>query len=104
MRLENTALEKRKQCRLLGIGNRKVSLVDKKDVLVMVRRSRKLRNIKGGIRVEKSVKEKKGGTESSEAGLYKWCRKRTEVEREVKDERDEENKKVKPKQAKNKAE
>lgn len=53
----------------------------------MLEGSRELRNIKERIRVEKSVKEKKRGTES-EASLDKWYRRRTEAEREVKDERD----------------
>ena len=47
--------------------------------------------------MEKSVKERKGGAENSEAGLDRWCRRRAEAERE--------NKKVEsPKQIKNKAE
>ena len=54
----------------------------------MIGEGRELRNMKGGIRGEKSVKKKKIKAENNEGRLDKWCRRRAEAEGE--------NKKVEP--------
>lgn len=48
----------------------------------MIGEGRELKNMKGRIKGEKSVKEKKVGAKNNEEGLDKWCRKRAEAERE----------------------